>query len=59
MNAPPAGNIDIPREERYKKCHTCYQNISGISRELSRQASEQGKLGSAIREVIKLSEPFY
>jgi len=59
MNAPPAGNIDISREERYKKCHACYQNISGISRELSRQASGQGKLGSAIREVIKLSEPFY
>lgn len=59
MNAPPVGNIDITREERYKKCHLCHQQIANISREITRHSSAQGKLGSAIREIIKLSESFY
>lgn len=59
LNAPPVGNIDITREERYKKCHLCHQQIANISREITRHSGAQGKLGSAIREIIKLSESFY
>ena len=60
INAPPVGgHIDITREERYKKCHLCHQQIANISREVTRHSQTQGKLGSAFREIIKLSESYY
>ncbi|XP_067652275.1 katanin p80 WD40 repeat-containing subunit B1-like isoform X5 [Haliotis asinina] len=54
MTAPPSIGVDISREERHQKCHTCYMSLMDIRLVLEKRQGLAGKLGSTFKEVMLL-----
>ncbi|KAG8233220.1 hypothetical protein J437_LFUL013274 [Ladona fulva] len=50
MGPAPHG-VDIPREERYRKCMACYEHLVSIRSFLLKRQTLQGKLGQSFREL--------
>ncbi|XP_013387061.1 katanin p80 WD40 repeat-containing subunit B1 isoform X1 [Lingula anatina] len=51
VNAPPSIGVDITREERIRKCKSCFNNLMDIRSTLDSKSHVQGKMGSTFREV--------
>ncbi|CAN8001624.1 unnamed protein product [Ixodes pacificus] len=51
ITAPPGVGVDIPREERYHKCMSCYNQLFSIRSFLLKRQTMQGKLGHLFREM--------
>lgn len=51
ITAPPGVGVDIPREERYNKCMSCYNELLSIRAFLLKRQTMQGKLGHLFREM--------
>lgn len=51
LSGSSALGVDIPREERYKKCMKCYQNLVSIRAFLLKRQTLQGPLGQSFREL--------
>ncbi|XP_046379150.2 katanin p80 WD40 repeat-containing subunit B1-like isoform X2 [Haliotis rufescens] len=54
MTAPPSIGVDISREERHQKCHTCYMALMDIRLLLEKRQGLAGKLGSTFKQVMLL-----
>ncbi|XP_070574118.1 katanin p80 WD40 repeat-containing subunit B1-like [Ptychodera flava] len=51
VNSPPISGVDISREERYRKCKTCYDSLLRIRNTVEQKQHMSGKLGSTFREI--------
>ncbi|XP_062570508.1 katanin p80 WD40 repeat-containing subunit B1-like isoform X2 [Saccostrea cucullata] len=51
LTAPPSQGVDISREERYRKCRQCYENLSMIRTSISKRMGAPGKIGQLLREI--------
>ncbi|XP_061162982.1 katanin p80 WD40 repeat-containing subunit B1-like isoform X4 [Saccostrea echinata] len=51
LTAPPSQGVDISREERYRKCRQCYENLSMIRTTISKRMGAPGKIGQLLREI--------
>ncbi|XP_064598866.1 LOW QUALITY PROTEIN: katanin p80 WD40 repeat-containing subunit B1-like [Liolophura sinensis] len=51
MVTPPSIGVDISREERHRKCNSCYTHLSSVRGTLEKRPNLQGKLGNLYREV--------
>ncbi|XP_071450039.1 katanin p80 WD40 repeat-containing subunit B1 isoform X2 [Hetaerina americana] len=51
VTGPAPHGVDIPREERYRKCMACYEHLVSIRSFLLKRQTLQGKLGQSFREL--------
>lgn len=51
LTAPPSQGVDLSREERYRKCRQCYENLSIIRSKVASRGGTPGKLGQLLREI--------
>nr|XP_022331811.1 katanin p80 WD40 repeat-containing subunit B1-like isoform X4 [Crassostrea virginica] len=51
LTAPPSQGVDISREERYRKCRQCYENLSIIRSKVAQRGGAPGKVGQLLREI--------
>lgn len=51
LTAPPSQGVDLSREERYRKCRQCYENLSIIRTKVASRGGTPGKLGQLLREI--------
>ncbi|XP_056016320.1 katanin p80 WD40 repeat-containing subunit B1-like isoform X4 [Ostrea edulis] len=51
LTAPPSQGVDISREERYRKCRQCYENLSVIRSKVAKRMGAPGKVGQLLREI--------
>jgi len=55
--APPVqGGVDITREERYEKCHTCHSHLLSLREEAWRLSKDSGHASRVIREESLLNQ---
>ncbi|XP_043471346.1 katanin p80 WD40 repeat-containing subunit B1 isoform X1 [Leptopilina heterotoma] len=46
--------VDVSREERYHKCHSCYEKLMTIRSVILKKIALPGKLGASFRELDEL-----
>ncbi|XP_077982577.1 katanin p80 WD40 repeat-containing subunit B1-like [Glandiceps talaboti] len=51
ITAPPISGVDISREERYRKCKSCYESLLRTRSIVEQKQHLVGKLGSTFREM--------
>ncbi|XP_022343509.1 katanin p80 WD40 repeat-containing subunit B1-like isoform X3 [Crassostrea virginica] len=51
LTAPPSQGVDISREERYRKCRQCYENLSIIRSKVAQRGGTPEKVGQLLREI--------
>lgn len=51
LTAPPSQGVDLSREERYRKCRQCYENLCNIRSKVASRGGTPGKLGQLLREI--------
>ncbi|XP_054724293.1 katanin p80 WD40 repeat-containing subunit B1-like [Uloborus diversus] len=54
ITAPKSIGIDISREERYKKCRTCFSHLMSLRSIVLQRQSSEGQLGKLFTELYEM-----
>ncbi|CAL8351718.1 unnamed protein product [Merluccius merluccius] len=57
LKAPPSVGVDITREERHRKCKSCYKQLKNLSNVVKNKADQVGRHGSTFKELQLLLAP--